>query len=44
MGECYANCADDACYQTCFDAHPSAQALDDAIEACATTSCATQCQ
>ena len=44
MQDCYSKCADDTCYQNCYNAHPSAQALDDAITNCMSSKCTTQCQ
>lgn len=41
--DCYANCTDDACYQNCYDQHPSGAPIEDALYQCYTSACAQQC-
>ncbi len=44
LTKCVDACADDPCMDNCYNSHPAALALDDAIGDCIFTTCATECQ
>ncbi len=44
LTKCIDACNEDPCVDNCYNSHPAAQALDDAIGDCIFTSCVAECQ